>query len=327
MRSKTRNTRRNRRTNRRIVKRRGGGSWTDIRGDLPTRTFPMGTQFFKGSMPKDKTCEKVLNYHLKTQKENAGKSSMDTDCTNGTSIFLGPSEERSKQYYVKGKNAWLVFKLKKDLTLLDITPENLKRDHMRILVDKAVTNHPEIENYLYNLKSFGGLSNLCLDGLPGQTWHDWRSRLVQAGKERTNMRICNTDFKERLTELFCLIFGIEKTVYEQKQFLLELANLERDFLFNSSRSGWTATPVLQRIKKTKLYDFVIYFLSCNKPGDNDHMANQRLSYYGFDMIFLTTVCAAGYPGYYYPERKSVHDDAGEEVALFRTNEYLECVSK
>ena len=121
------------------------------------------------------------------------------------------------------------------------------------------------------------MSNLCLDGLPGQTWHDWRSQLVQAGKERTNMRICNKDFKERLTELFCLIFGIGKTVYEQKQFLLELANLERDFLFNSSRSGWTATPVLQRIKKTKLYDFVIYFLSCNKPGDNDNMENQTTS--------------------------------------------------
>ena len=75
--------------------------------------------------------------------------------------------------------------------------------------------------------------------------------------------------------------------------------------------------------------FVKYFLHNldNKSGIDYTLTNQRLSYYGFDQIFVTTVCAAGFVGYYYPERASVHDDAGEEIAIFRTNEYLECVSE
>ena len=206
-RKRCRSNKRSRRTKRRMVNRRGGASWSDIRGDLPTRTFLRGMRLFKGSMGGWATCKKILDYHdeQKTLKlEN--QSSMDPDCTNKTSVYLGPSEERSRQYWKEG-NAWLVFKLTKDLTLLDLTPEMLKKHHMRLIVDKALINHPGIECYLYNLESFGRLSNLCLEGDPNPQ--------LEKG-------ICNKDFKNRLAELFCLIFGIEKTVKQQQEFLQEL---------------------------------------------------------------------------------------------------------
>tara|TARA_A100001015_G_scaffold262634_1_gene308985 strand:+ start:408 stop:1412 length:1005 start_codon:yes stop_codon:yes gene_type:complete len=319
-----RNIKRLRKTNHRMVYKSGGASKSI---DLPLKTFKMGTELYKGSLGGWATCNKVLTFHDSLQKSKE-ESSMDPHCTNKTSIYLGPSKERSQQYWKEG-NAWLVFRLKKDLTILDLTPENLKEHHMRLIVDKAVSNNPTIEDYLYNLEAFGGLSNLCLEGLPGKfrsEWHDWRGRSVKAGL--SGIRICNPQFKDRLTELFCLIFGIEKTVKQQLEFLQELLELENAFLMDPKRTGWTATPVLVKNKTTKLYDFVKYFLHNldKKSGIDYALTNQRLSYYGFDQIFLTTVCASGFVGYYYPERASVHDDAGEEIAIFRTNEYLECVT-
>ena len=38
--------------------------------------------------------------------------------------------------------------------------------------------------------------------------------------------------------------------------------------------------------------------------------NQRLSYYGFDTIFLLLCCYSEHVGYYFPNIKSVHEDAG-----------------
>ena len=87
----------------------------------------------------------------------------------------------------------------------------------------------------------------------------------------------------------------------QTEQLVEILNLYGGFLNHGS-----------------LFDYLNHYIKNTKPSKK---INQRLSYYGFDMVFLTTVCAAGFPGYYYPDIESVHEDAGEELAIFCKNRH------
>ena len=54
--------------------------------------------------------------------------------------------------------------------------------------------------------------------------------------------------------------------------------------------------------------------------------NQRLSYYGFDVLFSIICCNAGYDGYYFADIESVWEDAGEEICVFNTDIFTNLLS-
>ena len=309
-----------RNTNRKVLRsyrKRGGGkssNSSDKRKKNRKLKFPMkrykkGRKFYKGSLSFP--CQGVLDYHQKkNEQENGG------GCADGTSIYLGPNRKRSLEYFNPEKNVWNVFELKKDLEVIYIDPKRFKEKHMREIVKRALKKNPGFESYLDSIRHFGSLSDLCRT----------RRRVPVLRTMFESKLICNPDFIERLTHIFCIIFGIERSVYEQKIFLQELVQLGGGLTMDKGLTGWTATPELVRRKNTSLFDYARYYLEAFEDfTDEDYsLSGQRLSYYGFDMVFLTTVCAAGFPGYYYPDIESVHEDAGEELAIFRTNEFLQC---
>jgi len=308
------NLKRKRNANRKALRSNKKRKTKRLKGGKKTLKFPMkrykkGRKFYKGSLSFP--CQGVLDYHQKKNEQEDGKG-----CSDGTSIYLGPNKKRSLEYFNPDKNVWNVFELTKNLEVFYVDPEKFKEEHMREIVKKALKNNPEFESYLDSIRHFGSLSDLCRSrrGIP----------VLQSMFE--SKLICNPDFVERLTHIFCIVFGIERSVYEQKIFLEELSQLGGGLTRDRALTGWTATPALVKRGETSLFDYAKYYLEAFEgfTEEDYSLQSQRLSYYGFDMVFLTTVCAAGFPGYYYPNIESVHEDAGEELAIFRTNEFLQC---
>lgn len=279
---------------------RGGGEATPRpTPELPTKDFDEGTKFFKGSLSI--SCQRVLDFHLsKTERQP-------DNCVDGTSIYVGPNEERSRSYFDDAKNIWNIFELRKKLTVLDITPSLWNKDLILQLIQIAIKNKPDLEEYLKSLSKFGGLLQLCDEAIPGMEY------------------ICNPTFIERLADMICIIFGIDVTVTDQIKYFKELSTLGEKTK-DKTKYGWTATPSLQQSGDTSLYHYIQYYLKnmADYSEDKLSLTGQRLSYYGFDMVFLTVVCISGFPGYYFPDIASIHEDAGEELAIFRTNEYFKC---
>ena len=308
------NLKRKRNANRKALRSNKKRKTKRLKGGKKKLKFPMkrykkGRKFYKGSLSFP--CQGVLDYHQKKNEQEDGKG-----CSDGTSIYLGPNKKRSLEYFNPDKNVWNVFELTKNLEVLYVDPEKFEEEHMREIFKKALKNNPEFESYLDSIRHFGSLSDLCRSrrGVP----------VLQSMFE--SKLICNPDFVERLTHIFCIVFGIERSVYEQKIFLEELSQLGGGLTRDRALTGWTATPALVKRGETSLFDYAKYYLEAFEgfTEEDYSLEGQRLSYYGFDMVFLTTVCAAGFPGYYYPNIESVHEDAGEELAIFRTNEFLQC---
>lgn len=291
-----RSTRQNRKNSRRQNRRRQVG------GDgLPIISFKKGTRFFKGSLPRP--CTEVLKYHGSLRAEPGTNA-----CLDGSSIWLGPNEGRSREYYDNTKNWWNVFELKKDLEVLLMDPVKWTRDLIKQLIQEAasgVGSEGALEGELSGLRSNGGLVQIKTD----------------------------VDFPKRLTKMCCMIFGIDVTVQEQKSYLEECLAVgdaedpSANHPFKDTATyGWTATPALAQAGTTTFYDYLHRYITKMKDYTETQlqMRNQRLSYLGFDTVFLSLVCRAGYVGYYFPPIESIHEDAGEELAIFDTISYLDC---
>lgn len=256
---------------------------------IPTINFKSGKVFYKGSSKF--RGDLILSHHKKVIEES------EDSCNQKSSIYLGVNENRSLEYFDE-KNTWNRFRLIKDIKVLKINPKFWNKKLVSKLIRRALKYNPDLKEKLLNVENFGGIINLF-------------EKII--GKNIIDILSC----------IICLIFGIETTVNEQLEILKNLLS-QRDKLDlkDKKKYGWTATPALVKINKTSLLDYLEYYIKNIKSSNK---INQRLSYYGFDSIFLLLCCYSNYLGYYYPNIKSVHEDSGEELAIFRANEYIEWI--
>jgi len=219
-------------------------------------------------------------------------------CDQRTSIYLGMNKKRSKQYFRSEYNKWNVFKLVKDVKVLEMNPILWNKKKIELLIRRAMRRIPDLKEKIRNTPNFGRIIDL-IESITGRS-------LVKI-----------------LTYIIQLIFGIGINVSQQLERLEDILGKKDEFeLDNKKKYGWTATPSLVKIGKTSLLDYLEYYLKNSKKSKK---YNQRLSYFGFDTIFLLLCCSAGYDGYYYPNLKSKHEDSGEELAIFKTPENIKWI--
>lgn len=255
---------------------------------LPIKVFKKGKKLYKGSSPF--TGKDIIDYHRRVLQTTKNI------CDQRASIYLGPNKKRSKEYFRPGHNRWNEFVLKQDIELLEMNPRRWDVQKIHLLIKKAMKRVPSLKKELRQTPNFGGVIDL-IESIVGKS-------LVKI-----------------LTYITEIIFGIGITVDEQVERLRTILSKQGEFnLSDKTKYGWTATPSLVRKGKTSLLDYLEHYTHDTKSS---RKYNQRLSYFGFDTMFLLLCCSAGYTGYYYPNYKSHHEDAGEEVAIFKTPSTIE----
>ena len=254
---------------------------------LPVKTFKEGKKFYKASIFSGKD---IIDHHSRILQTSRNI------CDQRTSIYLGADKKRAEEYFRPGHSRWNVFVLKQDIEVLEMNPRLWDIEKIHSLIKKAMRRVPFLKENLRQTPNFGGIIDL-VESIVGKS-------LVKI-----------------LTFITEIIFGIGITVNEQLERLKTILGKQGEFnLDNKDKYGWTATPSLVRKGKTSLFDYLEHFTRVTKSSKK---YNQRLSYFGFDTIFLLLCCSAGYRGYYYPNHKSHHEDAGEEVAIFKTPSTIE----
>ena len=254
---------------------------------LSTISFKKGKVFYKGSSKFNGKL--ILEHHKKVSKNDP--------CNQQSSIYLGINEKRSLEYFDE-KNTWNRFRLIKDIKVLKMNPKEWNKKNVSSLIKRAIKQKPKLKETLSNTENFGGIINLI-------------------------EQIVGTNIIDILSFITCLIFGIETSVNEQLEMLTEILNQGNNLdLKDKKKYGWTATPTLVKKNTTSLFDYLNHYIKNTKRSNKK---NQRLSYFGFDTIFLLLCCYSGFLGYYFPNIKSIHEDAGEELAIFKTNDYIEWI--
>lgn len=254
---------------------------------IPIKIFKKGRKFYKASpfVGRD-----IIDHHMRILQTTKDI------CDQRTSIYLGPHKERAKEYFIPGHTRLNEFILKEDIELINMNPRLWDIELIHLLIRKGMRRIPFLKQKLRDVPNFGGIIDL-IESIVGKS-------LVKI-----------------LTYIIQLIFGIGITVNEQIERLRNILSKHGEFnLTDKSSYGWTATPNLVKKDKTSLLDYLEYYIVDIKSS---RKTNQRLSYFGFDTIFLLLCCSAGYKGYYYPNYKSHHEDAGEEVAIFKTPSTIE----